>query len=46
MPKRSLVRRHRRQTNMKLRSPGKFKVGHTNPSGRTGSVQSKRKPGK
>lgn len=36
------VRRHRRQDNMKMRSGGKFKVGHANPSGRTGSVHSRK----
>ena len=35
------AKRHRRQAKMKLRSGGKFKVGHASPAGRTGSIQSK-----
>lgn len=46
MSKRGYTRRKRRQQNMVLRTRGKFKINHNNPSGRTGMVQAKRTPGK
>ena len=39
-------RRHRRQTNMHLRSRGKFVVGHKSRSGRTGSIHAKQLRGR